>query len=93
MFTQSRDPNNKTNPAFKLYCPYCQKQITPSQLVSRNREMMKIHEEHKLDRNLLKSLLDITFVLLPMTEQNDMILDIEVEVHHVILIITKTTPH
>ena len=43
-----------------------------------------------LDQNLLKNLLYNTFVFLPMTEQNDMIQDIEAEVHHKIIIITKT---
>ena len=51
-------------------------QINQSQLVSSNKEMTNIKEKHTLDRNLPKSHLDSTFVLLPLTEQDDMILDI-----------------
>ena len=42
-----------------------------------------------LDQNLLENLLYKTFVLLLMTEQNGMIQDIETEVHHKTIIITK----
>ena len=43
-----------------------------------------------LNQNLLKNLSYNTFVLLLLIEQKDMIPDIEVEVHHEIIIITKT---
>ena len=46
-----------------------------------------------LDQNLLRNHMYNTSVLLLMIEQNDMIHDIEVEVHHDITIITKTTIH
>ena len=68
-------------------------QITPSQLVSRNLAMIKINEKHMFDQNPLQSHLSSTFVLLPLTEQDGIIVDIEVEVLHVTLIKTKTTPH
>ena len=42
-----------------------------------------------LDQNLLKNLFYNTFVRLLMTEQNEMIQDIEAEVHHETIIITK----
>ena len=54
---------------------------------------MTLNEKHMLHRNLLKSHLYSFFVLLPMREQNDKILDLEVEVHHVIFTTTKTTTH
>ena len=41
------------------------------------------------DQYLLRNHLYNTFDLLPMTEHNDMIHDIEVEVHHEIIITTK----
>ena len=46
-----------------------------------------------LDQNFLTNHFFNTFALLPMTEQNDMIHDIEVEVHHEIIIKTKITIH
>ena len=44
--------------------------------------MKKTNEMHMLDQNLHKSHLYSTFVLLPMLEQNTMIIDTEVEVPH-----------
>ena len=64
-------------------------QITPFLLVSKNNEMMKINEKHMLDQNLHKNHSFSTFVLLPMTEQNTMIIDTEVEVPHETTLITK----
>ena len=58
-------------------------QIIPSQLSSRNKEIMKINEEHMQDQNL-KSDLYSTFVLLLMIEQKEMIIDIEFEVQRII---------
>ena len=43
---------------------------------------MKTNEMHMLDQNLYKNHLYSTFVLLPMIEQNTMIIDTEVEVPH-----------
>ena len=91
MFTQSKDPNNKNKPAYKKYCSYCQKQITPSLLVSKNNEIMKTNEMHMLNQNLLKNHLYSTSALLLMIEQNTMIIDIEVEVPHVTTLTTQTT--
>ena len=45
---------------------------------------------HMLDQNLLKNHLFSTFALLPMIEQNTMIIDTEVEVPHVTTLTTKT---
>ena len=58
-------------------------QITPSLLLSKNKEMMKTNEMRTLDQNLHKNLLYSTSVLLLTIEQNTMIIDIEVEVLHV----------
>ena len=79
----------KTNLHIKKITPTVIEQITPSLLVSKNNEMMKIKKKLMLDQNLLKNLLYNTFVHLLMTEQNDMIQDIEAEVHHQTIIITK----
>ena len=94
MFTHSRDPNTKHKRHTVI------KQATPSLLVSKNNEMMKIKETPMLDLNLLKNHLYNTFVLLlvkiTLTEQitniqNPMI-DTVVELHHVTVIqIAKST--
>ena len=74
-------------------------QITPFLLVSKNNEMMKINEKHMLNQNLHKNHSFSTFVLLPMIEQNTMIIDTEVEVPHETTLTTKiihkteTVPH
>ena len=65
-------------------------QIIPSLLVSKNNEMMKTNEMYMLDLNLHKNLLYHTFVLLPMIEQNTMIINTEVEVPHETTLTTKT---
>ena len=106
MFTQPKDPNNKNKPAYKKYCSYCHRtkinlhirniahtvieQITPFLLVSKNNEMMKINEKHMLDLYLHKNHSYSTFVLLPMIEQNTMIIDTEVEAPHETTLTTKT---
>ena len=91
LFAQPRDPNNKNKPAYKNIAPTFIEQITPSLLASRSNEMMKMKEKLILDQNLLKKLLYNTFVLLLlMIEQNGMIQDIEAEVQHERIIITKT---
>ena len=82
MVTQPRDPNNKNKPAYKNIVHIVIEQTTPSLLVSKNNEMMKRSGMLMLDQNLPKNHLYSTFVLLQMTEQNDMIHDIEVEVVH-----------
>ena len=64
-------------------------QITPYLLVSKNNEMMKTNEMHMLDQNLHKNHFYSTSVLLLMREQNTMIIDIEVEVHHVTTLTTR----
>ena len=71
----------KTNPHIKNIVLTVTEQITPFLLASKNNEIMKTNEKLMLDQNLLKTFLYNTFVLLPMTEQNDMIQDIEAEVH------------
>ena len=65
-------------------------QTIPSLLVSKNNEIMKTNEMHMLDQNLHKNHLYSTFVLLPMIEQNTMIIDTEVEVPHETILTTKT---
>ena len=60
---------------------------------------MKIKEKHMLDQNLHKNHSFSTFVLPPMTEQNTMIIDTEIEVPHETTLTTKiihktdTVPH
>ena len=54
---------------------------------------MKTKQMLMLDQILHKNLLYNTFVLLPMIEQNNMIHDTEVEVHHEINITVKITIH
>ena len=66
----------------KNIAPFVTEQIIPSQLVSRNNEITQTKEKLMLVQNLLQNHLYNTFVLPPMIEQNDMIHDIEVEVHH-----------
>ena len=89
MFTQLKDPNNKNKPAYKNNVPLVIEQIIPSLLVSKNNEMMKTNEMHMLDQNLHKNHLYSTFVLLPMIEQNTMIIVTEVEGHHETTLTTK----
>ena len=50
---------------------------------------MKTNEMHILDQNLHKHHLYNTFVLLPMIEQNTMIIDTEIEVPHETILTTK----
>ena len=91
MFTQPKDPNNNNKPAYKKIVHFVIEQIISSLLVSKNNEMMKTNEMHMLDQNLHKNLLYNTSVLLPMIEQNTMIIDTEVEVPHETTLTTKTT--
>ena len=51
---------------------------------------MQTNEMPMLDQNLHKNLLYSTFVLLPMIEQNTMIIDTEVELPHETTLTTKT---
>ena len=51
---------------------------------------MKTNVLHMLDQNLLKNHLYSTSALLPMIEQNTMIIDTEVKVPHVTTLTTKT---
>ena len=90
MFRQPKDPNNKNKPAYKNIVHTATERIIPSLLVSKNNEMMKINEMPMLDQNLQKDFLYSTFALLPMIEQNIMIIDIEVEVPHETALATKT---
>ena len=92
MFTRPRDPNNAHEP-YKNCASIVIEQIISSPLVSKSNGMMKTKEMLMLDQNLLKNLLYNTFVPPQTTEQNDMIHDIKVDVHHGILIIPKTTIH
>ena len=89
LYTQPKDPNNKKNLHIKNIAHTVIEQITPFLLVSKNNEMTKINEKHMLDQNLHKNHSFSTFVLLPMTEQNTMIIDTEVEALHETTLITK----
>ena len=82
MFTQPKDPNNKKKLYIRNIAHIVIEQIIPFLLVSKNNEMMMINEKHMLGLNLLKNHLYSTSVLLPMIEQNTMIIDTEVEVPH-----------
>ena len=93
MFTQPRDTNNETKPAYKSTALIVTEAIIPSQLISRNEAMTKKNEKHTQNQNLLKSRLYSSFVLLPVIEQNVMILAIEVVGQHATLNITQLTPN
>ena len=90
MFIQPKDPNNKNKSEYKKIAHIVIEQSIPSLLVSKNSEMMKTNEMHMLNQNLHKNHLFSTFVLLPMIEQNIMIIDTEVEVPHETILTTKT---
>ena len=100
MYTQPRDPNNKTKPAYKKYCSYCHRTNTPSQPVSKNNEMMKINVILMNDQSLLNNLLFNIFVLPPMIKHHDMNqdqmtlpLDIIVEIHLDMIIKNQIIPN
>ena len=80
----------KINPHIKNIVNIVTEQITQSLLVSKNNEMMKINAMHMLDQNLIKNHLYSTSALLPLIEQNTMIIDAEVAVLHVTTHTTKT---
>ena len=79
MFTQPRDPNNKTKPAHKKYRSHCHRTSHSISVCFKKQR----DDEDKRD----------AFVFPQTTEQNDMIHDIEVEVHREITTIPKTTIH
>ena len=54
MCTQPSDPKNKHKPARKNSAPCVVEQINPFQLASKNIEMTKTKETHKLNLNLHK---------------------------------------
>ena len=93
MFTQPKEPNSENKPAYKTIAPFVTEQIIPYQLVSKNTEMMKTKEKHMLDQNLLENHLYNFFGRLQMIEQNAMIHDTEVEVHHELILTTNTIIH
>ena len=74
----------KINPHIKYFVLIATQQITQSLLVSKNNEIMKINAMHMLDH------LYSTSALLPIIEQNTMIIYTEVEVPHVTTLTTKT---
>ena len=77
----------------KKFVPIVTEQITLSQYVSRNRETTKENEKPILQESLLKCLLYNTFVIFSMIEQIEMTIDVEIEVHDAINLLTKTTDH
>ena len=83
----------KINLHTKNIVPIVIEQTTPSLLVSKNNEMMKIKDMLMLDRNLLKNHSYSTFVLPQLIEQKDMIDAIEVEVVHGPINTTKRLIH
>ena len=96
MFTQYRDPNNKTKPAYKKYCSYCHRTNHSISACFKNNEMMKTNVMLLHALNLLKNPLFNTFVHHPMKnhphmtqEQANIQTDIAVEVH-LVLITIKT---
>ena len=90
MFTEPKDPNNKNKPAYKKFCSYCHRtnhSISACFKKQRDDEdKREAYARSKSPQNLSFS----TFVLLPMTEQNTMIIDTEVEVPLEITLTTKT---
>ena len=99
MYTQPKDPNNKNKPAYKKCCSYCHRTNHSISACFKKQRDDEVNEKHMLDQNLHKNHSFSTFVLLPMTEQNTMIIDTEVEVPHETTLITKnihktdTVPH
>ena len=88
MFTQPRDPNNKTKPAYKKYFSYCHRTNNSISASFKNNEMMKINAILMHNQSHLKNLLYNISVLPPMIKHQDMTqnrmtipLDIIVEVH------------
>ena len=83
----------KMNLHRKYIAPIVTELIIPSQLVKKNTEMTQTKEKPMLDQNRLNNQLYSTFVLPRMIEQNAMIHDTEVEVHHGIILTTYTIIH
>ena len=90
MFTQLKIQITKINLHIRNIAHTVIEQITPFLLVSKNNEMTKINEKHMLDQNLHKNHLYNTSVLLPMIEQNTMIIDTELEVPQETTLTIKT---
>ena len=90
MFTQLKDPNNKNKPAYKKYCSYCHRtnHSIPAYFKKQRDDEDKrdAYAQSKFPQIHLYS----TFVLLPMIEQNTMIIDTEVRVQHETILTTKT---
>ena len=80
----------KINLHIKNIAPIVREQIFPSQLVSKDTEKTKTKGKLTLDPNLLKNHLYNNSVLIAFIEQNAMIHDTEVEVHHEINLTTTT---
>ena len=80
----------KINLHIKNFVHTVTEQITPSLLVSKHNEMMKINEMLMLDQNLHTNHSYSTFVLLLTIEQNTMKIGIKVEVLHVITLTTRS---
>ena len=72
MFTQPKDPNKKTKPAYKKYCSYCHRTNHSISACFKKQQPM-------LDQNPHKNHLYSTFAHLLMTEQNNMIIIIDTE--------------
>ena len=89
MYTQPKDPNNKNKPAYKKYFSYCHRtnhSISACFKKQRDDEdKREAYAQSKSPQNHSYS----TFVLLPMIEQNFMIIDTEIEVLHETIFTTK----
>ena len=92
--SQPGDPNNKSKPAYKKYCSYCQKTITVFQIAIKNNVTKNTKDLEIRDQELLNNLLYNTSVV------NPAILKItELKIKLIILLeimtvidIVKTTP-
>ena len=106
IFTQSRDPNDKTKPAFKKIARTVIQQIILFIHASKNTEMMMIKKKHMQDQKRHKNLLYNIFAPSPITKQkqihrsNDLLIkrvlqltSIVVEVNHKLSNITKKILH
>ena len=88
MYTQPEDPNNKKN-LHKKYCSYCHRtNHSISACFKKQRDDEDKREAYARSKSPQKSFVQY-FVLLPMTEQNTMIIDTEVEVPHETTLTTK----
>ena len=90
MFLRPRDPNNKNKPAYKKYCSHCHRtNHSISACFKKQRDDDDKREAYARSKSPQKSF--VQYFCSPSTDRtNDIIQDTEAEVHHELIIITKT---